>query len=248
MAALEGETEGFQVGEGFALAGDGLAVEVPGDGGQGCPGSFNQGNGQPGGGRGDGFPGLGLLGAHDRGAAGFDDGGLFSGDGCQRGAQIGGVVQADSGDDGGDRGGNDVGGIQAAAHAHFDDGEIRRLFLEIKEGHGGFNLEARGLGMPVPDHGFRRQADLFSHGNQGGIGNGPAIQPDAFVEGFQGWGGVEAHPVTGAGQDGRGHGGGGALAVGAGDVDAPQVLLGIAQIMEEGADGFQPQLHAEEST
>ena len=56
----------------------------------------------------------------------LDDAGLLACDGLQRVAEELGVVKPDVGDDG-EQGGDDVGAVQAPAHADLDDGDVDLL-------------------------------------------------------------------------------------------------------------------------
>ncbi len=59
---------------------------------------------------------------------------------------------------------------------------------------------------------------------------------DAFVDAHQVRRGVQAGAQAGGFQDAGQHGGGGAFAVGAGDVDGAELLVRIAEMRGEGAD------------
>ena len=70
-------------------------------------------------------------GAHHPGV-GLDDAGFFGGDLLDGVAEKIFVIEINLRDDG-DFGSDDVGGIQAAAHAHFEDGDVHFLLREITE-------------------------------------------------------------------------------------------------------------------
>ena len=76
----------------------------------------------------DGLIRLGVLGQGDKGAVGAKDAGLFAGDLCDGVAEIVLVVERDVGDDREQRV-DDVGGVQAAAEADLQDGDVDRLYL-----------------------------------------------------------------------------------------------------------------------
>ena len=71
----------------------------------------------------DGLVGLGVLGEGDEGAVGAEDAGLFAGDLGDGVAEVVLVVERDVGDDG-EEGVDDVGGVETAAEAHFEDGDV----------------------------------------------------------------------------------------------------------------------------
>ena len=64
-----------------------------------------------------------MLGQGDERAVGAEDAGFFAGDGGDGGAEPLRVVERDVGDDGEERI-DDVGGVEAAAHADFEDREV----------------------------------------------------------------------------------------------------------------------------
>ncbi len=90
--------------------------------------------------------GIGMLRQRNHGAAGAENAGFFAGDGGDGGAEPFGVVERDIGDDGEERI-DDVGGVEAAAYAHFEDRDVDASVGEVEKGHGGEGLEeARKLG------------------------------------------------------------------------------------------------------
>ena len=66
-----------------------------------------------------------MLGEGDEGAVGAEDAGFFAGDFGDGVAEVVLVVEGDVGDDGED-GLDDVGGVEAAAQADFEDGDVER--------------------------------------------------------------------------------------------------------------------------
>ena len=84
-------------------------------------------------------------GGGDDGNAGLDNAGFFAGDFRQGFAKPFLVVQLDVGDDGGERG-DDVGGIQATAHAGFPDHEIAVLSGEVLQSHDRHDFKKSGRG------------------------------------------------------------------------------------------------------
>src|SRR5699024_5482414 len=71
-----------------------------------------------------------------------------------------------------------------------------------------------------------------------------AVHLDALIEPVDVGGGEQPHPVPGAAQAAVQHGGGAALAVGAGHMDEPQPLVGVPQGGQQGAGAVQPGLVA----
>ena len=96
-----------------------------GDVGGGADGAEVEGRG----GFADGLVGLGMLGEGDEGAVGAEDAGLFAGDLGDGVAEVVLVVEGDVGDDG-EEGVDDVGGVETAAEAYFEDGDVDR-FLRL---------------------------------------------------------------------------------------------------------------------
>ena len=64
-----------------------------------------------------------MLGEGDEGAVGAEDAGLFAGDLGDGVAEVVLVVEGDVGDDG-EEGFDDVGGVETAAEAYFEDGDV----------------------------------------------------------------------------------------------------------------------------
>ena len=78
-----------------------------------------------GGGLADGLVGLGVLGEGDEGSAGAEDTCLFAGDLGDGVAEVVLVVEGDVGEDG-EEGRDDVGGVETASEADFEDGDVDR--------------------------------------------------------------------------------------------------------------------------
>ncbi len=92
----------------------------------------------------DGLVGFGVLRQRDEGAVRAEDTGLFAGDLGDGVAEVVLMVERDVGNDG-DQGVDDVGGVEAAAEADFEDGDVSLLLLEVEEGQGGQSLEEAGV-------------------------------------------------------------------------------------------------------
>src|SRR6267143_3366535 len=91
------------------------------------------------------FAGFRLLPGEDERDSGFQDPGFFYCDFAQRMAEKVFVVKIDASDDGDDRY-KDIGGIETAAHADFEDGDVHPLAGKIFESHGGYAFEISGMG------------------------------------------------------------------------------------------------------
>ena len=68
---------------------------------------------------------VGVLSRDDYLLIGLDDAGLLTGDGSNRVAQVRLMIEVDRSDHG-DRRGHDVGCVESATHAHFDDRDVDR--------------------------------------------------------------------------------------------------------------------------
>ena len=84
-----------------------------------------------------------LLSDHDRGVR-LQNAGLFTGNFAQGVTEEIFVVKINGGDDG-DRGRENICGVETAAEAHFENCEIHSLLREIFHGHGRDALEISGV-------------------------------------------------------------------------------------------------------
>ena len=91
----------------------------------------------------DGLVGFGVLRQRDQNAIGAQDAGLFARDLGDGVAELFRVIERDVGDDGEDRL-DDIGGVEAAAKADFEHGDIDLGSGKVQEGHGGDGLEEAG--------------------------------------------------------------------------------------------------------
>ena len=131
----------------------------------------------------DGLVGLGVLGEGDEGAVGAEDAGLFAGDLADGVAEVVLVVEGDVGDDG-EEGVDDVGGVEAASEAYFEDGYVDLLLGEVEEGEGGEDFEEAGV---VREGGFGDEAaggvvDVEVEAGEVVVGDGDAVDLDALVD------------------------------------------------------------------
>ena len=180
-----------------------------------------------------------VLGQDHHMAAGLDDPRLLPGDlgkGISQGLH---VVHADGGDDRQVRAVDDVGGVQPSAQPHLQHYQIGGLLPEPEKGHGADQLELRGQVQAVPLHLLHRVPDGTGVTAQVLFGDLPVPDADALGEPLQIGRGVKPHTEARLLEDGAEKGCGGALSVGSGYMDKPQLLLRIAQPGKQGADGVQ---------
>src|SRR6185295_80634 len=165
--------------------------------------------------------GLGLLDPGERRPAGAQDARLLARDGGEGVPQVLAVIEADRGDEGEDRIAQ-VRGIEPAAEAHFDDGEVHPLLGEPGEGCQGDRFEVGGgsTGLALGESDEVRQQP----GEPGGRDR-PAVDPQPLLDALEMRGGVEAGAVTGGARHGREERRGRALAVGAGYEDGRESAL-----------------------
>lgn len=238
---LVGSDEGTFDGDGGgALGGEtaavGVEVEVLGD----PVGGAEDGRGVLSGGAFEDGLGFGPLAGEDDGAGRFDDAGLFEGDFGDGVAEEAFVVEVDGGDDGED-GIDDVGGVETAAHAGFEDHGVDGLGAEEQVGHGGDGLEIAGVHVDetTRDELFGGFMDFVEGGGEVGDRDGKARDADAFGGFDEVGGGIDAGADAGDAKGGFDHGADGAFAVGAGDVDGAKGAVGEGEGGEEGLDAFE---------
>ena len=171
----------------------------------------------------------GLLPVGDGDGAGLDDLGLGLTDLLQGVAQKFRVIQSDVGEHGHQRRLDDVGGIQLAAHAHLQAHHVAVVALEILHGNAGDQFKFRGVIL----HGLGQGLDKFRNFRQLLVGNALSVHLHALVEAEDIRRGIKTGAVTSLSKNAGRHGGGGAFAVGAGNVDKLQLILGISHLLEE---------------
>ena len=177
----------------------------------------------------------GLLAVEGAGPPGLDDAGFRLRDGLHGVAQELRVVQADVGDDGALGVLDGVRRVPVAAHAHLQHHDVALLPLEVLEAQGGDQLELRGMlghGVGMGPHVFRQCAQVV-------VGDLNAVHLHALVEADDVGRGVEPRAIARPREDGGQHRRGGALAVGARDVNELQVVLRVAQPREQLPDPLQ---------
>ena len=138
------------------------------------------------------------------------------------------MVQADGGDSAAEGGGDDVGGVGVAPHPHLQADQVHPLGGKPQKGDGSVDFKLAGV-EALSLHRIADGLHPLGEGGQGGGGDHLPVDLKALAELEDKGGDISPHPVSGGLQGGGHHGGGGALAVGAGDMDAAQPVLGVAQ-------------------
>ncbi len=144
-------------------------------------------------------------------------------------AKLGHVVAADAGD-GGDFGLDDVGAVEAAAQAGFDDAQFDLLIGEIFERDGGEDVEISRRRPAAGDQGH----DRLDGAGKIGLGDHLAVDADALANIDQMGAGIKPDGVPGGFEHGGDHGGSAAFSFGAGDMDAAELVLWVSELAEEG--------------
>ncbi len=179
-----------------------------------------------GGDRGNFFAHAFFVCAEDDGDVWFDDAGFFGGDLFECVAEPIAMVEADAGDDG-EGGFADVGGIEAAAEACFEDGPVGAGIVVDEEGDGGEGFE-EGKVLEGGARGFEC-GEALGGAIEGGVVEGGAVEEEAFVDIDEvGRSVAGGRKVCGA-EAGVEDGAGGAFAVGARDVESWEVMFRVAE-------------------
>ena len=173
--------------------------------------------------------------------AGLDDSRLLGGDLFHRVPQDLGVVQADIHDHRGLRRSNDIGGVQPAAQSRLQHHNVALFLLKPQESGGGHHLKLRGVILHCVGGGLHQGHHLC----QSLIPDGLAVDLHPLIEAGQIGGGEKAGAVAAAFHHRGEHGGAAALAVGAGNVDELQGILGAAQLFQQRRDPRKPRLGAQ---
>ena len=166
---------------------------------------------------------------NDSTAALFEDAGL-----CLRNlfngiAQNIRMVKSDIGNDRNLRSRDYIGGIKFAPQTNLQHNHITLLALEVFEGNGTDQLEFRGGFF----HGICQGLDIFRDGHNILVADLLSVNLHPLVETVNVRGGIQSGSVSGFAQNGGGHGSGRTLAVGAGDVNIFQIVLGIAHFFQQ---------------
>ena len=157
------------------------------------------------------------------GTAVLDDRRLLPGDGLHGVAQLGGVVQANVGDNHRLGGRDDIGGVQAATHSGLQHHDVTAPTEEELQGHTGHQLKLRGVLLHLvgqPSHPGRDGGQLVS-------GDLLPVHCHPLFKVMDIGRGVQARGVASGGEHRGQHGRRGALAVGAHNVNELELLLRV---------------------
>ena len=168
-------------------------------------------------------------------AAGLDDAALGGGDLLQCVAQHLRVVKADVAQHGSLGSADDVGGVELAAHAYLAHHDVAPAAGKPREGNGRDHLKLGGL----LENAVGQRLDLLGDGAQLVVGDLLAVDLHPLVEADDVGRGVQAGAIARLPQHRGHHGAGGALAVGAGDVNKFQRPLRMTHLVQQGADTLQ---------
>ena len=180
--------------------------------------------------------------AEDDGDVGFDDAGFFCGDLFESVAEPIAMVEADARDDGEGRL-TDVGGVEASAEACFEDGPIGagRVINEEGDGREGFEegevLEGGGC--------WFERGEALGGAVECGVVERGAVEEEAFVDVDEVGRGVACGREVYGAEAGVEDGASGTFAVGAGDVEGGEVMLGVAERGRNCADCVEARFDAE---
>src|SRR5258708_27350923 len=153
------------------------------------------------------------------------------------------MVEIDTGDDGDDRRKN-VGGVETATEADFEDGEFHPLAGKILESHGSDTLEISRVGAKFAggEEFFDQQVDAREGFGEGFVADLPAIDADALVDFFEVGRSIQTGSKASMAKDGFEERGGETFAVGASDVDARIDAGGAGEALGENGDVFKVEL------
>src|SRR6267378_1198611 len=149
------------------------------------------------------FAGFGPLLRKDHRNSRFQDSGFLGCDLLEGVAQKVFVVEIDAGDDGNERR-KDVGGIETAAQADFEDGEVHPLTGKIFESHGGYAFEISGMGAKFAcgEEFFDQDVDASKGFGESLVADLRAINADAFVDFFKVGRGIQSSSIASVAKDG----------------------------------------------
>ncbi len=172
--------------------------------------------------------------AADQGTSGFDDPGLFPGDGGGCAAENAGVLQINHGDDG-DHGGDDIGGIQTSSQTGFHDRNINLFLLECQKRHQRDGLKEGGE-EPGAFHQqlVNQRAKPFRQSVKPGGTDVRPVDGNAFGHFHDVGGKKPSGPQALASQETVQHEGRGSLALGPGDVYHREIEVRHGQFFGEG--------------
>src|SRR6266478_1470316 len=149
------------------------------------------------------FTGLRLLPGKDERHTGLEDSGFLARDFGEGVAQEVFVVEIDARDDGDDRR-KDIGGVEAAAQADFEDREFNALASKMLEGHSGYAFEIRGISAELArgEKLFDESLDAREGFGEGLVADFFATDADAFVDFFEVGRGIQTGAKAGVPEDG----------------------------------------------
>jgi hypothetical protein len=184
---------------------------------------------------------LARLRGHDRRHVALEDAGLLSRDQRDRVAQELGVVERHRRDNGGERALDHVGGIEPAAEAHFEQQHVGRVAREQQKRRRGLDLEHGDRLRPVDGLAFPQRPSEVIIGHQHAATL--AAEPEALVETDEMRRGVDVDAQRRGFEDRAHERDGGALAVGAGDVDhRRQAPLGMIERLQDAPHAVERQV------
>ena len=176
----------------------------------------------------------------DDGDAGLENAGFFAGDFAQGVAEEIFVIEIHARDDG-DGGRENICGVEAAAEADFENGEVHTLLREVFEGHGGDAFEIGGMSaqFAAGQKLFDGVVNFGEDGGEGVVADFLAIDANALVYFFEMRRSIEAGAQPGVAEDRFQKRGGRTFAVGAGDVRAGIGAAGTPEALIENGDIFE---------
>ena len=185
----------------------------------------------------DGRERVGRLRSRDAGRSRLEDAGLLECDFFPGVSEKAGVIDRHRRDHGDGGGGDRVGGIEPSAEAGFQKQQVRRTPREREKGRGRRDLEKRDGSAAV------RRLALFEEVEKRFLGNGAAVERDAFVKPDEMRRRVGVHGKPRRFGDRPHERDGGSLAVGSGDVDRRrQAILRPAEGREQALGSGQRQI------
>ena len=172
-----------------------------------------------------------LLRDGERGDAGLEDAGLLHRDLLNGVAEDLRVGEGDAGDRG-DLGRDDIGGVEPAAEADLDDGDVHGLLGEVEQAHRGSEFKEGGLAGLVGQIG-RGVGDALRGSREVGVRDDARVDSDALADVDQVRAGVDADGVAARFEAAGRHLARAALALGSGDVHVPHGPVRVAEQVHE---------------
>lgn len=130
---------------------------------------------------------------------------------------------------------DDVRAVETSTETSLDDRDVHGFIREMHEREGGHDLEEGGFEIePLGDF-----CDLLHQNDERRVGDHLAIDADSLAKIGEMWRTVGAHGVAALVEHGADHGRGRTLADGSGDVDRPNLLVGVTQGGQKSAHTIQ---------